>query len=160
MFKESDDSSSAALSGHDVSHNQASVLLHFFVPKCKFPCGEKKVKLKLLERERERGSSSNTRVKLLHRDGLIAHYWLSVLQHIFPLWPLEAPSSLCVSSSLSRWSWRSYSHSMKWSLNFSTGATWTKKEKTRTPRNQRRKGEERRRGIRSPHQVRSITCAR
>ncbi len=98
-----------------------------------------------------------TRVKLLHRDCLIAHYWLCFLQHTFLLWPLEAPSSLCVTSSLSRWSWRSYSYSMKWSLNFSMGTTWTRSEKTRTPPNQWRKREERRRGIRPPHQVRGIT---
>lgn len=108
---------------------------------------------------RNRGGSSSPlfQVKLLHRDCLIAHYWLSCLQHTFLLWPLEAPSSLCVTSSLSRWSWRSYSHSMKWSLNFSTGTTWTRREKMQMPRSQWRKRGERRRGIRPPHQVRGIT---
>lgn len=47
------------------------------------------------------------------------------------LWPLEAHSSLCVTLSLSRWSWRSYR--AKWSLNFSMGTTSTRKEKMQTP---------------------------
>lgn len=141
---------SAAFTGHIRtwwSHNHAfnlhteysgdSVAVQF-VPKCNIPTEKTMINESFFFTSQARnrgGSSSSIRVKLLHRDCLIAHYWLSCLQHTFLLWPLEAPSSLCVTSSLSRWSWRSYSYSMKWSLNFSMGTTWTMKEKMQTRQN-------------------------
>lgn len=99
----------------------------------------------------------NSRVKLSHGACLIDHYWLCVLRHTFTPRPLEAPSSLCVTSSLSRRSWRSYSRGAKWNRNFSTAATWTRRGRTRTPRNRPRRSGERRRGTRPPRQVGSIS---
>lgn len=98
------------------------------------------------------------RVRLFHSD-LIAHHRL---QHLSAVttggYQGCCGSSFCVTSSLSRGSWRS--SSAKWSRNLSTGSIRARSEKTRTRRNRWEGKGGRRGGTRQLLQVGDITVAR
>lgn len=81
-------------------------------------------------------------------------YWLCVLRHTFTPRPLEAPSSsLCVTSSPSRRSWRSCSRGARRNRNLSTAASRTRSGRTRMRRSRERRGGGRRRGAGPRRQV-------